>query len=152
MDVATYSNISGLTRLCFEKDILLMYTNEDLEIAVQIQEMMEQLNMSVDLQGEVGIGQSVFSVLENGFRNYMFIFVIITQNRQNDGVQRFLAQGQLFDSLINNHNRLIPVRIEGNNFASPVFGQLNPWVFNTDRSRGTLTTLMQNCPDIVFNL
>ena len=86
MNVATYYYISWLTRLCFKKDILLMYTNDDLEFADQIQQMMEQMDMSVDLQGEVGIGLSVFSVLENGLNKYMFIFVIITG-------KRLLAQG-----------------------------------------------------------
>ncbi|XP_060557504.1 uncharacterized protein LOC132717934 [Ruditapes philippinarum] len=139
-----------LTRLCFEKDILMIHGEGDSELAQNIKTGVEKWNIKMDLESEVGIGQTVFSSLNDAFDKYMFVFVIVTINLKKDGIRQYLCEGQLLESLCEKKGRLVPVQIEGNQENNPVYRVIKPWKYKNDQSINNLVALVQKSTQMVF--
>jgi hypothetical protein len=121
------------------------------ELATRIEEEVKGWNISVHVESEVAIGRSVFSSIGDALKRYLFVFVIVTENLAGDQIQRFVSQGHLRQSVLDNRDRFIPVKIYGQEHDDAVLGILTPWTYGTERSRESLVNLVQRATGIVFN-
>ncbi|XP_060557496.1 uncharacterized protein LOC132717927 [Ruditapes philippinarum] len=141
--------VNELTRLCFEKDILMILGEGDSELAQKIKTDVEKWNIKMDLESEVGIGLK-FSSLNDAFDKYVFVFVIVTNNLRDDEIRKYLCEGQLLESLCEKKERLIPVKIKGNQYNDPVYRGIKPWKYKNDQSIYNLVALVQKSTQMVF--
>ncbi|XP_060596802.1 uncharacterized protein LOC132750773 [Ruditapes philippinarum] len=149
MELEKKTNV--LTRLCFDADILIINTDDDNEYATRIKEEAKGWNISVHIESEVAIGRPIFSSIGDALNRYLFVFVIVTESLTGDKVQRFASQGHLHQSVLDNKDRFIPVKIIGQEHVDSVFGILFPWTYGTKRSGENLNSLVQRANGIVFN-
>jgi hypothetical protein len=128
----------------------MIHGEGDSELAQNIKTGVEKWNIKMDLESEVGIGQTVFSSLNDAFDKYMFVFVIVTINLKKDGIRQYLCEGQLLESLCEKKGRLVPVQIEGNQENNPVYRVIKPWKYKNDQSINNLVALVQKSTQMVF--
>jgi hypothetical protein len=122
-----------------------------MELATRIEEDVKGWNISVDIESEAAIGRSIFSSIGDAFRRYLFVFVIVTENLAGDQIQRFVSEGHLRQSVLDNRNRFIPVKNHGQEHDDAVFGILTSWTYGTERSKENLDYLVHRATGIVFN-
>ncbi|XP_053388828.1 uncharacterized protein LOC123552562 isoform X2 [Mercenaria mercenaria] len=152
--------VNDLTRLCFKADMLLIYAEDDIELATTTQSDIQNANVqgngiSVELVDSFGTGKPKLSGLKNVFKEYIYVCIVVTKKLNYDEIARFTGEMLLVDSLYNAKGRVISVvtpdrKHEYN--AHIEYKTLKPLRYDrgTDHATEQLKLLIQDASETVF--
>lgn len=101
-------------------DILLMYADEDCDLAEQLRQNIykhvQTKDVSVKLKDDFGVGMPIFRGFEEALRSSIYTFVLVTARFSQDELAKFLAASGLLENLTRSEKlwRVVPVWMEPN--------------------------------------